>query len=306
VSTQQRLSLPLADRGEDLLQAFVAASDALICILDGEGRVLFANPALLRFTGRRADELLGQRFWEVFVLPERASQARDAVQRAMATGTTKPQDTDWMTGDGERRSVSMRNTVIRDEAGRPYAIGCVAVDVTDDRRREAQLHLRAETDLLTGIANRGAFFDALRAHVADGVECGLLFCDLDGFKRVNDEFGHTVGDALLADVARRMAQLAAPGDLVARFGGDEFVILCPHDHLDRLKMLAERVADTVRTPFSGPDGPLIVGVSVGIAVSRPGETADDLIGRADRAMYGAKVHPHRQGGRQRRFADYGA
>ena len=298
--TQQRVALPADARDGDLLQAFVDASDALVCIVDGEGRILFANPALRRFTGRTADELLGQRFWEVCLVPEHVDLARDAVRRAMTTGTAYPQERDWLTGDGERRSVSMRNTVIRDDEGRPYAIGCVAVDVTDDRRREAQLHLRAETDLLTGIANRGAFFDALRALLAGGAECGLLFCDLDGFKRVNDEFGHTVGDALLADVARRMDRLADPDDLVARFGGDEFVILCPHGELDRLTGLAERVAETVRTPFSGPDGPLIVGVSVGIAVSRPGDTADDLIGRADRAMYGVKIHPHRQAGRRPR------
>ncbi|MCW2581022.1 MAG: Cyclic di-GMP phosphodiesterase Gmr [Blastococcus sp.] len=305
MSTQQRVSLPVAERGGDLLQAFVDASDALLCIVDGEGRLLFANPALRRFTGRTDEELLGQRFWDVFIVAEQVALARDAVERAMATGLAYPQEGDWLTGEGERRSVSMRNTVIRDQAGRPYAVGCVGLDVTDDRQREAQLHRRAETDLLTGIAIRGALFDALRAHLSDGVVCGLLFCDLDRFKRVNDEFGHTVGDALLADVARRMAQLADPGDLVARFGGDEFVILCPHGQLDRLAMLAEEVAETVRTPFSGPDGPLIVGVSVGIAVSRPGETADDLIGRADRAMYGAKVHPHRQAGRRRRSADTG-
>ena len=305
MSTQPRVSLPVAERGGDLLQAFVDASDALLCIVDGGGRILFANPALRRFTGRTDEELLGQRFWDIYIVPEHVALARDAVERAMATGTAYPQEGDWLTGDGERRSVSMRNTVLRDEAGRPYAVGCVGVDVTDDRQREAQLHRRAETDLLTGIANRGALFDALRAHLTDGVVCGLLFCDLDRFKRVNDEFGHTVGDALLADVARRMAQLADPGDLVARFGGDEFVILCPHGQLDRLAMLAEEVAETVRTPFSGPDGPLIVGVSVGIAVSRQGETPDDLIGRADRAMYGAKVHPHRQAGRRRRSADNG-
>lgn len=274
-----------------------------MCIVDGEGRVLFANPALLRFTGRTTEDLLGRAFWDVYVVPEHVSLARDAVERAMATGTAYPQEGAWLTGSGERRQVAMRNTVIRDEEGNPFAIGCVGVDVTDDRRREAQLHLRAETDLLTGIANRGAFFDALRRHLADGDACGLLFCDLDRFKRVNDEFGHTAGDALLVDVARRLVQLAEPGDLVARFGGDEFVILCPHDGADALSALAERVTGTVRTPFPGPAGPLVIGVSVGAAASRPGETADDLIGRADRAMYGAKLHSHRHAGRPRRAGD---
>ncbi|WP_324275284.1 GGDEF domain-containing protein [Blastococcus brunescens] len=194
----------------------------------------------------------------------------------------------------------MRNTVLRDDRGRPYAVGCVGIDVTDDRRREAQLHLQAQTDLLTGIANRGALFDELRARLADGDGCALLFCDLDQFKIVNDRYGHAVGDALLAETARRMAELGGPGDLVARFGGDEFVILSQGRSQHELAALADRVDEAVRRPWTGPRGPLSVGVSIGIAVASPGDDADELIGRADRAMYGAKSHPHRHGGPPRR------
>jgi cyclic di-GMP phosphodiesterase Gmr len=296
---------PPDQRSDQLLRAFVDASDALVCIVDGAGRILLTNPALQRFTGRSAEQLVGRRFWEVYVVPEHMAGAEDAVMRAMATGTASPQEGDWLTGAGERRSVAMRNTVIRDEEGRPYAIGCVAVDVTDDRRREAQLHRRAQTDLLTGIANRRALFDALRACLENGPGCALLFCDLDRFKTVNDEHGHAVGDLLLTEVARRMAELAGPGDLVARFGGDEFVILCPGGEETGLADLAQRVADGVGRPFPGPQGPLTVGVSVGIAVGRQGETADELITRADRAMYGAKTHPHRLASRPRRADDAG-
>jgi cyclic di-GMP phosphodiesterase Gmr len=293
----------VAQLPDQLLRDFVHASDALLCIVDGDGRILLTNPALQRFTGRTAEEMSGVPFWDVYVVPEQVATSRDAVARAMATGAAHPQEGDWLTGTGERRRVAMRNTVLRDDQGRPYAVGCVGLDVTDDRRREAQLHLRAQTDLLTGIANRGALFDALRARLQDGPECALLFCDLDHFKVVNDRHGHAVGDALLAEVAARMAEVAGPGDLVARFGGDEFVILCSGRPDEDLVALAARVRDAVGTPFPGPHGPLSIGVSVGIAVGRPGDDADELIGRADRAMYGAKSHPHRHGGRDRRAED---
>jgi diguanylate cyclase (GGDEF)-like protein/PAS domain S-box-containing protein len=295
----------VAQLPDQLLRDFVEASDALLCIVDGDGRILLTNPALQRFTGRSAGEMFGLPFWDVYVVPEHAALSQDAVARAMVTGAAYPQEGDWLTGEGERRRVAMRNTVLRDDQGRPYAVGCVGIDVTDDRRREAQLHLRAQTDLLTGIPNRGALFDALRVRLEDGPGCALLFCDLDQFKTVNDRHGHAVGDAVLAEVARRMADLAGPGDLVARFGGDEFVILCSGRSEEELADLAARLADVVGTPFPGPQGPLSVGVSIGIAVASSGDDADELIGRADRAMYGAKSHPHRQGSRDRRSDDLG-
>lgn len=293
----------VAQLPDQLLRDFVDASDALLCIVDGDGRILMTNPALQRFTGRTAEEMSGVPFWDVYVVPEHVALSQDAVARAMETGVAYPQEGDWLTGAGERRRVAMRNTVLRDDQGRPYAVGCVGLDVTDDRRREAQLHLRAQTDLLTGIPNRGALFDALHARLQDGPGCALLFCDLDQFKVVNDRHGHAVGDALLAEVAGRMAGIAGPGDLVARFGGDEFVILCSGRSEEELVALAAEVDAAVRTPFPGPQGPLSVGVSVGIAVGLPGDDADGLIGRADRAMYGAKTHPHRRGGRDRRADD---
>ena len=279
---------------DDLLRAFVESTDALVCIIDGTGRILLANRALERFTGRTADELHGRWFWDVYVAPEHVVLAQDAVERAMATGTAHPQEGDWLTGDGERRRVAMRNTVLTDDEGLPYALACVGLDVTDDRRREERLHQRAQTDLLTGIANRGALFDALHRRLEQGPGCALLFCDLDQFKEVNDQYGHAVGDLILAEVAARLVAVAGPDDLVARFGGDEFVILCPTPDEVSLAEITQRVVAEVGRPFVGPEGPLTLGVSVGIAVGQAGESADELIGRADRAMYGAKTNQRRR------------
>jgi diguanylate cyclase (GGDEF)-like protein/PAS domain S-box-containing protein len=279
---------------DDLLRAFVDATDALVCIIDGTGRIMLANRALERFTGRTADDLHGQWFWDVFVAPEHVVLAQDAVERAMASGTAHPQEADWLNADGERRRVAMRNTVLLDDDGLPYAIACVGIDVTADRHREELLHQRAQTDLLTGIANRGALFDALHQRLEDGPGCALLFCDLDQFKEVNDEHGHAVGDRILAEVAARLAAVTGPDDLVARFGGDEFVILRPCPDEAALVELVERVTAEVRRPFPGPEGPLSLGVSIGIAIGQAGESGDDLIGRADRAMYGAKTHQRRR------------
>lgn len=278
-----------------LLRDLVGAVEAMVCVVDRHGRFLLTNPALQRFTGRSARDLLGRPFWDVYVVPEHVALSQDAVARAMETGRGHPQEGDWLTGDGDRRRIAMVTTVLSDAEGRPYALGCIARDVTEERHREAQLHHRAQTDLLTGIANRGALFEGLRRRldVHDGPACAVLFCDLDEFKDVNDQYGHGVGDRLLAEVARRMVELAEPGHLVARFGGDEFVILCPHADEGRLAQLARAVVARVEGAFQGPDGPLRVSVSVGVAVGRPGETADDLIGRADRAMYGVKTHRRR-------------
>jgi cyclic di-GMP phosphodiesterase Gmr len=279
---------------EDLLRAFVDATEALVCIIDADGRILLANRALEQFTGRAADDLRGEWFWDVFVAPEHVVLAQDAFHRAMSSGTAYPQEGDWLTGDGGRRRVAMRNTVLVDDAGLPYALACVGLDVTDDRRREELLHQRAQTDLLTGIANRGALFDALHRRLEDGPGCALLFCDLDQFKAVNDEHGHAVGDRILAEVAARLAAVTGPEDLVARFGGDEFVILRPCPEEAALVELVERVTAEVRRPFPGPEGPLSLGVSIGIAIGQAGESGDELIGRADRAMYGAKTHQRRR------------
>ena len=160
-----------------------------------------------------ADELHGQWFWDVLRRP-RARGAGPGRRRAGHGQRHRP-PAGGRLGDRGRRSGGASRCATRccvDDDGLPYAIACVGVDVTADRRREELLHQRAQTDLLTGIANRGALFEALHRRLEEGPGCALLFCDLDQFKAVNDEYGHAVGDRILAEVAARLVGVAAPGD----------------------------------------------------------------------------------------------
>jgi cyclic di-GMP phosphodiesterase Gmr len=281
-----------------LAQGLVEGTDALVAVVAADGRILLANPALQRFTGRSAEELLGLPFWEVWVVPEHRELARDAVERAIASGRAHPQEGDWLTGDGGRRLVSMHNSVLT-EHGRPYAVACVGIDVTEQRRREEQLSARACTDRLTGIPNRHTFFDELARRLAPGTPetCAVLFCDLDGFKGVNDVHGHGVGDSVLVEVAARLQAAAGPGAVVARFGGDEFVVLYPDCDESDVAALAALVSQRVALPVPTVAGPVRVGVSVGGTLGRPGDTPDEVIARADRDMYGAKTRRRRRAGR---------
>jgi cyclic di-GMP phosphodiesterase Gmr len=185
----------------------------------------------------------------------------------------------------------MQNGVLLDHAGQPYGIACVAIDVTEDRQHRESMEHRVATDPLTGTRNRGAMFEALEELLdpRTGEGCGLLFCDLDDFKGVNDEHGHPVGDRLLIEVAARLRRLAGPEDIVARFGGDEFVILCPHADETTLEALTRRIEDQMSTPLTMPAGPLPIGISIGGAIGRAGDDPDDVITRADGFMYRVKA-----------------
>ncbi|MDP9817462.1 GGDEF domain-containing protein [Spirilliplanes yamanashiensis] len=167
--------------------------------------------------------------------------------------------------------------------------------LSGQRRRAEQALVRAAThDALTGLPNRAACLDRLTADLAvpgPGQPAGLavLFCDLDGFKPVNDRLGHAAGDTLLTAVAGRLRACTRSVDLVARFGGDEFVIvLHDADPVTAAAVLCDRIRDVVLRPYAVDGEQVCVGLSVGVAYAGPDTTADEVIGRADLAMYAAK------------------
>ncbi|MCF6509357.1 diguanylate cyclase [Blastococcus sp. MG754426] len=267
----------------ELTQAFVASTGAMVCVVDGVGRIQLVNPALERFTGLPAAELLGRVFWDVWVPPEQVAHVQEAVAVAMVGGRSVAVEGDWLAADGSRRRVAMQNSVLRDAAGHAFAIASVGIDVTET-------HRRASTDSLTGAANRAALFEELRKRLdrERGSGCGLVFCDVDAFKAVNDVHGHLVGDRLLVEVAQRLRNAADEEQMVARFGGDEFVVLHPSPDADALTALAGRMAEQLRVPLPDQLRALPLQVSIGLALGQAGEHPDVVMTRADRSMYRSK------------------
>ncbi len=153
----------------------------------------------------------------------------------------------------------------------------------------------AMRDPLTGLADRRAFdarLGRLMARPPAGPDrvLAVLFIDIDDFKTVNDRFGHAVGDAVLLEVAKRIAESVRPGDLVSRRGGDEFTVLLDgFSNRDDIIGVAERIQERVPAPVAVEGRQLPVTVSIGIALRKPGpDRPEDLIRRADEAMYLAK------------------
>lgn len=166
------------------------------------------------------------------------------------------------------------------------------------RAMQARLHHQAFHDPLTGLSNRMRFVDELerrlRLHGAAGTSCAVAFIDLDRFKPVNDSLGHEVGNELLIAVGRRLEAAVEMQDIVARIGGDEFVILVdnvdPADADGSLAALGDRVCEAISTPFSLAESEVVISCSVGVAVSDSvGTEAGELVRRADLAMYRAKA-----------------
>ena len=161
----------------------------------------------------------------------------------------------------------------------------------------AQLRRHAGTDTLTGLPNRDRFHDVLREHCAAGPVAAMVV-DVDDFKRVNDTFGHDVGDHVVLAVAGRLRRAVRAEDVVGRLGGDEFGVVLANADDDTLRAVSERILDAVAEPMAAGGRVLRVAVSVGVATGAAGVDPDELVRRADLAMYAAK----REGGARRAFA----
>jgi diguanylate cyclase (GGDEF)-like protein len=163
-----------------------------------------------------------------------------------------------------------------------------AISALHDSRAEALHH--ANHDPLTNLPNRRLMLQRVRRALAGGRSVTLLYLDLDGFKDVNDLFGHAMGDHLLCETADRLGQITRHADLIARAGGDEFAILLVDASTCEADAIAERIAELFRQPFAIDTSSVGIGVSIGVAQSADGAVADDeLIRRADVAMYAAKA-----------------
>ncbi len=208
--------------------------------------------------------------------------------------------------DGSARDVEFVGAVVTAADG--PAIAAIVVDVTERQRKESRLSSLAFVDGLTGLPNRALFMDRLREAFVGvrggGASFALLVADLDGFKAINDRFGHDAGDLVLQVVARRLRGTARANDTIARLGGDEFALVLPVVSTpENAALVAGRIVRTVGEPIALGHDTATVGISVGIGVHPiHGATMDALFHAADTAMYVAK----RQGKNRFALADAGA
>jgi diguanylate cyclase (GGDEF)-like protein len=163
------------------------------------------------------------------------------------------------------------------------------VDITARKALEERLSVESEHDELTGLPNRRSAVRYIERHLAysrvTGAPLWVMFLDLNGFKAVNDTFGHHVGDELLTKVAARAGRALREGDLLSRFGGDEFVVVCPDLEPKAAAAIATRLGDVMAQPFQFGASEVSITTSVGSAASDANSTVDSLLKAADAQMY---------------------
>ncbi|WP_374157350.1 EAL domain-containing protein [Mycobacterium sp. G7A2] len=195
----------------------------------------------------------------------------------------------YITADGRVVWGALTVVLVCGPSDRPHCFISQILDVTAERVREADLVRRADTDPLTTIANRAAAWSRLEELDARDAGYGVLFCDIERFKSVNDRSGHHAGDHMLVEVAERLLAAIGPDDLVARWGGDEFLVVTESVDDDDLALLAGRIADRMeRTPVTLADGTDVpVTLTIGVCAHRRGDgrSIDDVLALADEAMY---------------------
>jgi diguanylate cyclase (GGDEF)-like protein/PAS domain S-box-containing protein len=278
-----------ARNNERRFRALVQNSSDVTVVLASDGTVAYESPAVGRVLG--ATPTCGDPFVD-------RAHADDRVElAALLDGCQAESDYEFVghvrmaDADGHWRELELSARNLLEE---PAVAGIVINyrDVTERRALEREIHHRAYHDVLTDLPNRALFFErltgALEAAAVTGDAVSVLFCDLDGFKGINDGYGHAAGDELLQAVAGRFANAIREEDTLARLGGDEFAVIVAGGQ-EVAEAIAARVVDVLRDPVSVGRRTTPISTSVGLAVCEQA-TLDvgTLVHRADIAMYAAK------------------
>jgi diguanylate cyclase (GGDEF)-like protein/PAS domain S-box-containing protein len=296
-------SAPVArDDSEAHFARVVAALAQGIIVQDGQGEVTECNAAAERILGLDASVLIDRRqdgqFWGAITedgspLP----QAAFPPMQALKGGKPVHSQIAIRKPDGNLAWIAVSSVPLQREGERvPYAVVSSLADLTDAREKERQLEHSSDHDGLTDLPNRLEFFEVARRAFADegrkqAVRDAVLFLDLDDFKRVNDLFGHAVGDQLLVHAAIRLRQCIRPGDVAARLGGDEFaLLLLDVGSVWNAVRVAQRVLESFTEPFRLAGVALDVSTSIGISVAAEGARDPDVVtNQADIALRRAKA-----------------
>lgn len=281
------------EKSEARFRSVVQKSSDMVCIVNDSGRIQYASPAVETVLGYSAAELLGRPIAE-YIHPDDVSGEEGGFRRFVAsTGGKRLSLFRVLHCDGGVRSVEVAvNDLLEDHAVQGVVFNLR--DVTDRVALEEQLKYQAFHDPLTGLANRALLRNragqALVRANSRGMRVALFLLDLDGFKLVNDTLGHGAGDRLLVAVGGRLVAALRPGDTVARLGGDEFAMLVEETEEQTAAAYAQSLLAAFSTPFEERGKELVVGASIGVAISgEHARSTDELVRNADLAMYRAKA-----------------
>ncbi len=283
----------IAEREASIRQLFDWAPIG-IAKLGTDGRLLEVNPAYGQILGYDPADLAGMPMGR-FTHPDDRAENRELIEMMLGGELDRFSfEKRFVHADGHIVWASVNGSVVRSADGEPlYVIGQIE-DITERRALSDALAVNAVTDPLTGLPNRTLFMDrldaALRHAEASGRRVALLFLDLDRFKLVNDGLGHDAGDRLLRRVGQRLQGALRTGDVLARFGGDEFTLLCEVTGEDQVEAVVARLRASLATPVVEPDFEQFVSLSIGAALSTSESMLPSVLLRcADIAMYQAKA-----------------
>ena len=271
----------------------------LVYTQDMEGRFLSANPAMQRLFGYTMDEFIGHSVTD-FMKPEFKSDFKNQYLEIIKKKGNHEGISCYFTKNKEKIYIEYNNSLVKPAVGKPYISG-IGRDVTEKilsekklEKATSKLKKMATQDFLTGIANRMSFdefiTEAMNRCRRSKKAGNLLYLDLDGFKAVNDKYGHQMGDFLLQQVAKRLTSTLRETDFAARLGGDEFAVVTEalSDTIQPEK-LAQKILSLIKKPYENEGESVIIGASIGISQFRPESIDSDIIlENADRAMYRAK------------------
>lgn len=282
---------------EQLFSSLLESVNAVLWALDWQQqRVIYVSPGYERIFGRSAALLLADHSeWRNSIYPDDLDYAAQSLAKVLEAGAVESREYRIIRADGQLRWLSDKCFVSPQSGSEsnPVIVG-IAEDITEKKRLEEELQRLATTDVLTQVSNRRHFFECARQEFQlacrNGTPLAFLLLDLDDFKRINDSYGHQVGDQVLQRLAHCAAGALRRGDLFGRIGGEEFAALFPGCDQAVALQVAERLQREVqRLNFHYAGANFGIGVSQGLATLRDGDSQiDALYARADLAMYEAK------------------
>ncbi len=281
------------------LTAIINSMGCAVVVTDINGCVEILNPVAENLTGWKQNEAIGKDLTEVFSLidSEMNEPIENLAKQAIKADAvlSLPENCTLITQDGRQIAIGDSVAPIRDDNGKITGAVLVCQDITKRKHKEAQLLRNAFYDGLTALPNRILFTDRLRQAIErskrrNNYDFAVLFLDLDGFKAINDRFGHQMGDNLLVAIAKRLESCLRSGDTVARFGGDEFALLLEEiKDVSDATNIVKRIHQSLALPFNFNGHDIICTGSIGIALSgSKHDEPESLLRDADIAMYRAK------------------